>query len=342
VPAVALLVLTACKGPPARIVASASDTIVVNSPDAAKLTVQVFDVSGAELPSRDVRYRWLSGDPVRLSAEGRVTCARRGDSEVRATIGTISTRIFLLCRPLRAVDVSLAGDLVVGGPPQQLLFNALGMDSQPVTLVAGSATIRDSSIVSLRGLQVFPKQPGETTVDMELGNCVQTMNVTVDEQVDSAGRLQPYQQFVVSPLRLVPGEIRSWQLTPGVYDITLREDTSSHAELLLGAIATSCITDRTFHVEGTRGPQDDVQHYSLCIARKGASVVVRHPRRIGHGEPISAQLVVRRVPDPWSGAGRKVQQPALATESGKPQCARAMFTGIGGRSRLTAPSAGRR
>jgi hypothetical protein len=310
----ALLALAACKGAPARLSNGISDSVIVNSVKTARLSVQVLDARGRELPSNGVQYRWTSGDSISLTADGRVTCSRQGDAEVRVSLGDLSRRLHVLCRPMRSIEVKLSGELVVGGAPQQLMLTALGVDSQPVTLVAGHATVRDTEVVVMRGLTVIPKVQGETTVEVELGDCMTWLTVSVNERVGSAGNLRPYEEFVVAPLQLVPGEIRSWRITPGVYDITLERGANSTAEMLLGTIVTNCIVDG-----------GAVQHYHTCIARKGASVVVRHPQRAGKGQTLSGTLVVRRVPDPWSGEGRKVRFPEPSIDVRKPECAREML-----------------
>ena len=295
---VTILALTSCKREPARIEVGSSDTVVVNTRNAARLPAQVFDARGGALPAKGVQYRWVAGDTVRISQDGIVQCARQGDAELRASLGAVSTNIHLLCRPIRAVRLYLDGLLVVGGLPKNIVLTATDEDDKPVTLVAGSAVVQDSSIVSLKGLRVFPKIAGETTVDVQLGDCVASLDIIVETQKDSSNALEPYQQFVVAPLRLVPGEIRSWHIARGVYDITLVGDSTTDARLLLGAIKTNCLTEDA----------PGVQHYARCIALDGATVVVRHPRRIGAGKPLTGQLVVRRIRDPWNTAPPRPRQ----------------------------------
>src|SRR3989442_15834344 len=61
--AVALVVLAACKGPPARLIASIADTVVVNNARPVQMPMHVFDAAGHVLPDTGVRFQWTSGRP---------------------------------------------------------------------------------------------------------------------------------------------------------------------------------------------------------------------------------------------------------------------------------------
>jgi hypothetical protein len=88
-------------GPPARLVAGRADTIVVNSRSAVTLPVQLLDAAGRGLPARALRFERVAGDSLALTPNGRITCDRRGDAEVLVSLGALSTRFALRCRPIK-------------------------------------------------------------------------------------------------------------------------------------------------------------------------------------------------------------------------------------------------
>ena len=61
---VALLFTSACKGPPSRLVAGVSDSVVVSSRRPVLIPMRVFDASGHTLQTTGVRYSRTSGVPV--------------------------------------------------------------------------------------------------------------------------------------------------------------------------------------------------------------------------------------------------------------------------------------
>src|SRR6266699_1807855 len=108
--AVALFAAVACgTGPPARLVAGIADTVVVNGLRPAQL-------------------------PIAVSTKGAVTCTHAGDAAVRASLGTLATHILVRCRPVHEIRV-VGGvlNLVVGYPPQALVFEAVDSAGRRVT-----------------------------------------------------------------------------------------------------------------------------------------------------------------------------------------------------------------
>src|SRR2546430_4079750 len=179
---VVALVSAACSGPPARVVVGRSDTVLVNSRKPTLLPAHVLDAAGHQLHASGLRYQVVSGDNAGLSARGIVTCAKRGDSRLRASLGSLTTEFVLLCRPVRGFRFFFdpGPPLLVGGPSRDLALGAVGVDGMPVMLLAGTATIADSEIAVLRGLTVLPRAPGVTFVDVDIGDCVHSIFVEVD------------------------------------------------------------------------------------------------------------------------------------------------------------------
>src|SRR5690348_14505867 len=181
-------VSAACSGPPARIVVGRSDTVLVNSRKPTLLPAHVLDAVGHELSAGGLDYQVVSGDRIGLSARGLVSCARRGDTRLRASLRSITTEFVLLCRPVKGFRFMFdpGPPLLVGGPPRELALGAIGVDDMPVLLLAGTATIEDSGIAVLRGLTVEPRAAGETFVAVDIGDCVHWVYVEVDQPVASS------------------------------------------------------------------------------------------------------------------------------------------------------------
>src|SRR6266566_5303985 len=207
--AVALFAAVACgTGPPARLVAGIADTVVVNGLRPAQLPLQVLDASGHVLPDTGVRYQWTSGLPIAVSTRGVVTCAHAGDAAVRASLGTLAASILVRCRPVHEIRV-VGGvlNLVVGDPPQDLVFEAVDSAGRRVTEVA--ARIRYDSTVFARASTVDGIRPG---------------------------------QHLAVPVRLAAGEMRSWQLpaSPPGYEFNLLPDHGTPPTARLAIEGSNC------------------------------------------------------------------------------------------------------
>jgi hypothetical protein len=100
----ALLALVGCRaGEPARLtLPGTSGMAIVHGIRASQLAVQVRDARGRPVDSSGVRFRQVAGDPVRLTDRGLVTCDRRADAEVEASLGALRLRVPLRCRPIAA------------------------------------------------------------------------------------------------------------------------------------------------------------------------------------------------------------------------------------------------
>jgi hypothetical protein len=278
-----LVALSMRDGPPTRL-AGASDTIIVNNREPVQLPVEVLDAAGHVLHATGVRYQQLSGNPVRMSAAGRVTCERRGDALVRASLGALRENFLLRCRPIRRfVDWQGGLWLAIGDSAQELPIRAVGVDGTPETILTGSATVRDSDIASLHGLSVHPKAPGATLVDVWVGGVVDVIPVTVFKRVRTSDALRPF-EFFASPLRLASGQTRQWHISVGSYFVSFRSDTAASgasAALTLSTVGATC------------SQFGDAYNY-FCLAAKDASLVVSAPGGTGGAREFSGYLAVRR------------------------------------------------
>lgn len=281
-------------GPPARLVAGRADTVVVNSRSAVPLPVQVLDEAGHDLPTSGLHFERVAGDPVALSPDGRVTCARRADAEMRVSLGALSTRFALRCRPIKGFRFVYEDGrpLVAGGAPRELHIVAVGVDGSPEPMLAGTLSLLDSSVAELRGLTVYPRAAGKTVAALDLGECLWEIGIFVHQRVAHPADLRSAEDiFLVTPLRLVDGERRGWRIPPGEYRVGLLTQAGVGAKLELNTTAMNCAPWIT-------GGQD----YD-CIALAGASIDVRNPRRAGAGGELYGELFAQRMDLPRAVPG---------------------------------------
>ena len=284
--ALVLFAVAGCStGRPARLIAGFSDTVVVNTTRVAEIPVDVLDSVGHVLRSKRPRFRWLSGDSLRVSTDGRVTCARPGDATVRASLGTLSTTFVLYCRPIRGFEFGMNNySLIVGGPSKALHLVGQGVDGRPVTLLAARLSVRDSAIASLDHGSVSPRSPGQTVVQVESGDSQTRLNIEVIQLVEAPSGLRPYHAFVV-PIRLAGGQSKNWHVPPGRYELRFIPDSNGHGQALLAATESNCARYA-----------DGAAHLS-CVARDNATVIVDNQQSTGRGGWLSGRLLVRRLSD---------------------------------------------
>ncbi|MEO8335524.1 MAG: hypothetical protein ABI664_11160 [bacterium] len=217
---VGVVALLARAGPPARLVAgvgASAGGIVVNNVKPAQLEMLVLDKSGRQLASREVRYRWASGAPISISANGVVTCTRHGDARVRASLGAIATDFDVWCRPVQEVRAFSWIDFIAGDPPRHLPFVAIGLDGNAVTELRGAASVFDTSVAKLEGSSIRPMAVGRTVVSVDVGDKNALMQVIVHEPVRTFDGLRANQRNVAVPVHLARGDTISWTLPKGVF-----------------------------------------------------------------------------------------------------------------------------
>lgn len=276
-----LLAVTAClDARPVRLAAGHADTVIVNSRGSVPLAVRLVDANGIERKARGVHYRFIAGRDVALAGDGRVTCHGRGDAEVEAARGDLTTRVTVLCRPIKGFRMPRELRLTIGGPPAPLDVTAVGVDGKPVDMLAGAASVRDTQVVALVDGYLHARARGTTLVDVEAGDCAVAIPVEVVESSRTPDGMLPHEQYAES-LRMAPGELRSWRLRPGRYEISLFGDGRAGAHLRLASYQMNCAA-----FPGT-------EHY-MCIAKDRASVIVRHTAPAGQGRQATATLLVHR------------------------------------------------
>lgn len=217
-------------GPPARLVAGAgtdSDGIVVNNFGPVQLSMRVLDAAGHRLERTDVRYQQVSGAPIPVSPRGVIKCTRRDDVIVRASLATLTRDFVIHCQPVQKIRDAGWGNFVVGDPPSTLTVDAIGLDGEPVTRIAARLRVVDSTVATLDASgRLRPLRPGQTSIDIEIGDRRADSFVTVYEPVLTFKGLGPDQRFVVAPISITRGASIRWPLPTGVFYLTFSADSS--------------------------------------------------------------------------------------------------------------------
>jgi hypothetical protein len=216
-------------GPPARLVnvAARYDGIVVNHVGPVQFSTTVLDAAGHHLKRNDVRYQRVSGIPIPVSIRGVVKCTERGNVLVRATLGALKTDFLIHCEPVRTIRGAGWGNFVLGQPARTLGVDAIGLDGQPVTRIAGTLRVDDSTVTTLNGSQLRPLRPGSTSIDITIGDHKWVDEVTVFEPVRTFEGLRPDQRWVVvAPVHLTRGASLPFALPNGVFFLAFGADSS--------------------------------------------------------------------------------------------------------------------
>lgn len=278
-------------GPPASLVVGAgidSDGIVVNNLGPVPLSMSVLDARGHRLERTEVRYQRISGAPIQLSTRGVIKCPRPGDAIVRASLATLHRDFVVHCQPVRKLRDAGWGNFVLGGPASTLTVDAIGLDGKPVTRIAARLRVEDSTIATLDSSgRLRPLRPGQTWIDIQIGDRRAGAFVTVYEPVRTFEGLRPEQAWVVAPIRLARGASIRWPLPTGVFFLTFSGDSSeappTRGFVGLGSGSGPIVQSPiNMSVAGlitcTRMPE--VQPGVLgawCLARApGATVILRH------------------------------------------------------------------
>ena len=245
--------------------AKASDGIIVNTRHPVFLAMRALDAKGRTLTSKDVRYRWMSGVPIAVTANGVVTCSYAGDAMVRASLGAVATTVRIKCMPVRQVQADMWIQFAAGDPSKQLSFVALDPDGMPVNRLAGMLRVRDSTIATLKNGRIYPLSPGHTEVFMKFGDGSAVTQISVYERVATFEGLRDDQRFVIAPVRLARGETIRWPLPRGLFWLQYHP-------------APGSLPRPTFAVDGPVMclPSPSVEAVHCLVRGAGASVRLSH------------------------------------------------------------------
>jgi hypothetical protein len=203
-------------GPAVRLAAGTSDTIIVNDVAPTPLLVRALDASGRSIPAAAIRYERIRGDSIRLTAEGMLSCPRRGDAVIRATLDHLSASLFVLCRPVDAVRIPGPVQFVLGdsalSQPRVVPITAFDARWRAVVQLAGNLMVLDTNVSAINGTTLSPRARGITLLSAYVGNREGRTGVHVYQRVasivalDTLLRVPPRQRLFAVPLRLVPDE----------------------------------------------------------------------------------------------------------------------------------------
>jgi hypothetical protein len=283
-----------------------SDGIVVNNLGPVQLSTRVLDARGHRLERTDVRYQRISGAPIQISTRGVIKCTRRGDAIVRASLAPLHRDFFIHCEPVRKIRDAGWGNFVVGGPAGMLTVDAIGLDGQPVTRIGARLRVEDSTVATLdsRG-RLRPLRPGQTWIDIEIGDRRAGAFVTVYEPVRTFEGLRPDQRWLVAPIRLARGASIRWPLPTGAFFLTFSAD-SSEAPPTRGFVGLGSGSSPTVQspvnmtVAGliTCSRMSEFQPGALgahCLARApGATLILTYSRPGGPNEIVGSLALERQ------------------------------------------------
>lgn len=240
--AATLVLLSACgtqpqSGPPVRLVVGASDTVVVNSRHPTALAVHALDAEGRAVVGAPISYAWAGGDSLPVSPSGDITCTKSGDFTVRAVSGHLAKRLVVQCRLVEYVRLSGPLQFVLGDQtlsrPFALPLAAYGSDGRPISPIAGSVLVKDTSIAALKGLTLYPRARGITGLGAHIGDRDAWIGLHVYQRVNSLAsldtllRLPDVQRLFAVPIQMKPGELRRQHLPPGGWMLTMLPETDS-------------------------------------------------------------------------------------------------------------------
>jgi len=272
-----------------RLTSHTGDTLVVNHHRPTRIALLTVDAQGRTQPAGAVHWIQVGGDPLTLAADGTVHCTRVADGHVEVTYGTLRTTLLVRCRPVTGYRARAREALHVGDPPVEFVLHPLGPNREPVLLLAGTAAVRDTSVVVLRDAALHVRGRGRTQVDVRVGNCAWEHSVEVLEAVPSPAALEPHQLFEAH-LSLVPGEVRFWTLRGNLYWFELEADSATHATLQFGTTGFNCAEGRV------------AERALSCISRDSGRVIVRHLGLRNMPAAVTVRMRVSWWPHPDSSA----------------------------------------
>ena len=295
-------------GPPASLLVGAgmgSDGIVVNNVGPVQLSMLVVDARGHRLERTEVRYQRISGASIQISTRGVIKCTRPGDAIVRGSLAALHRDFVIHCEPVRKIRGAGWGNFVVGQPPGTLTVDAIGLDGQPVTRIAARLRVEDSTIATLDSSgRLRPLRPGQTWIDIEIGDRRAGDFVTVYEPVRTFEGLRPDQRLVVAPVRLTRGASIRWPAPIGAFFLTFIADSSEvpppRGFVRLGSGSSPTVQSPINMTDAgpimcTGGPERPDLLRANCVARAaGATLILTYSGPGGPNEIVGSLALERQ------------------------------------------------
>lgn len=274
-------------GAPVRLdpgIGNTLDGVIVNNLHPVQLPIRALDKRGNAVNTDSVRFTFASGMPVNISTDGVITCHARGDTKVRATLGSISTILDVRCRPVMELTAINWVNFIEGDTAARSLpFVALGLDARPVMQLRGSLRVFDNDVAQVEGSTVRAKHAGQTPIVVRVGEREARMIVVVHAIVPSFDSLRDDQREVARPVRLAQGDTLRWALPGGTFWIKYLPRRGGDAPpTIRGEGDIGCMPGDGIHTY--RIPPSEYGAY--CIVPRGGTARVM----IAHGE-VGAQWV---------------------------------------------------
>ena len=280
-------------GPAVRLLAGKSDTVVVNHSVTTLLPVNALDAVDRTVAGAPIQFERIRGASIPITAAGSVTCTRPGDVVVRATLGRLSTALLIRCRPVEYLQIPGPIQFVLGDSalthPMLLPIAAHDKNGRPVEMLAGSVTVLDSAVASVRGSTIRPRARGTTIASARVGNRSASIGVHIYQRFDSIEapdtllRVRPKQRLFALPLRLQPGEFRRQRVPPGDWMITTLTPTDTNPNAMKLHFENASCVPNLLNESGRFG----------CRTGTGAAVVVYRPFSAGDTATATGYLLLR-------------------------------------------------
>lgn len=309
-----------------RLAAGASDTIIVNNRAPSPLPLRALDVAGREVPGAPIRFTWVGGDTLPIDSSGTVSCTRSGNFAVRATLGSMATRVVVRCRPVEYLRIPGPLQFILGdsatSQPLALPVEAYGPDGRRVIEFAGSAQVNDSRVAALRGLTVIPRTRGITLAGVTVGDRSAAIGVHIYQRVSSLAALDtllsvPFEQRLFAvPLRLEHGEYQRQYLPPGGWMLAMLPEEDDPDGIRLRVEGAACQAHLL-----------NAPRRFGCNTGPGASVIVYRSLGRRTAPVATGELLVRRLyPYPGQSVSQNVSDgecrvSAVAAGTGTPPTA---------------------
>lgn len=278
-----LLFACAREGTPDRLVAGAADTVIVNYTHEAKIPLRVLDERGHVLSDSGARYRWVGGDSLSISSDGRVKCLHSMDASVEVSLNHLRKGIVVRCRPIAKIRIAGPVQFILPDTAKELRMQILDTDDKEVSLLNGTSGMLDSTIASLDGIRVIPKAPGSTVASVRFGNRTASVGVHVYETASTLDVLRHGNKMVGVPLRMSGGETKTWSLPPGTWMITMLPESDETTGLQLRIDGANCT------------PLQLTRRRYGCLVKGDAWLTIFHPSPNPTAPTLSGELLVRHV-----------------------------------------------
>lgn len=281
-------------GHPVRLAFGRSDTLVVNHTSQTLLPVTAVDANDQKVANAGIRFEHVSGSSIGLTSDGKVDCSSSADATIRATLNNTSHTFVVRCRPVIRLQIPGPIQFVIGdsalSAPIAIPLGAYDEQMRAVALIAGTLSVRDSSIATVTDSLIRPRKRGVTPLSARVGNQSATVGVHIYQRLDSRDpldtllRIDSNHRQLALPLTLQPGDVIRHKLPPGDWMITT---------LMYSARDSSVFQLRFEEMNCTGNVLNDRNRFACHPRNEGAAIVVSRARGTGSAPLVSGYLLLR-------------------------------------------------